>query len=439
MAKPADEEDGWEWKRKEDESRFMTARSGDHLMCPFQCDLCVFRNIYQRDPWENDVADRKMMVFIRRMNLDAFWGREASTVKANAGVLRKGLKICVDAKMPAPYLPLGPFPVRDTLGYGVAFQMLTNSIGKGAYASYTQFATIRKLRSVYSNAYEASAVGASDSLRFVSSTARTSGHLSSCPTESLWFTRFTLGCRKRMGQIVKQDMGISIEVFMALLEEFRIRIAAAEGEAKTELICVKAYAVLCYCGSLRGNEGFMLDLKELIYCIPKGKSANPAHVIAPLRGRFKNEVGDREHQVVLPPETDSGIRPREALEDLVRVRRAQGRVKGPAFCGMNGRVVKSSVYEMIILDALAGVQARRPDLIDSDANVYEEYGINRSFRRGSTTRARIVNVSGPDIDVINRWRKIEEAKGSKPSQNMRDHYSEIRQMVPALLRYPQAL
>ena len=99
MAKPADEEDGWEWNRKEDESRFMTARSGDHLMCPFQCDLCVFRNIYQRDPWENDVADRKMIVFIRRMNLDAFWGREASTVKANAGVLRKGLKICVDAKM----------------------------------------------------------------------------------------------------------------------------------------------------------------------------------------------------------------------------------------------------------------------------------------------------------------------------------------------------
>jgi len=408
-------------------------------MCAFQCDLCVFRNIYQRDPVKNALSDQNMLGYIRRINLDALWAREPSTVKANAGTVRKGLLIALQAGMPPPYVPLGPFPVRDTLGYGVAVQMLVASRGKGKYADYTQFQTIRKLRSAYSNLYEASAMGARDTLSLVSSVAMNTGQMTACPTQSSWFTRFSLGCRKRMGQIVKQDLGISIEVFMALLDEFRIRIDEAEGDEKAELISVNAYTVLSYCGSLRGNEGFMLDLDALIRGFHLGETGEHEHVIAPLRGRFKNEIGEREHQVVLPPRTQSGIKPREALAALIRVRRAQGRTIGPAFCGPDGRVARTSTYEMIILDALAGVQARRPDLIDPGANVYEEYGINRSLRRGSTTRARNAKVSEPDIDIINRWRKFEEAKGSRPSLNMRDHYSEIRQMVPALLRYPQAL
>ena len=32
------------------ELRFKQARNGDNLMCPFQCDLCHFRNIQFRDP-----------------------------------------------------------------------------------------------------------------------------------------------------------------------------------------------------------------------------------------------------------------------------------------------------------------------------------------------------------------------------------------------------
>ena len=360
-------------------------------------------------------------------------------MKANAGIVRKGIEIAYQAGMPPPYVPLGPFPVQDNLGYGVAIQMLWNSKGMGRYAAYTQFETIRKLRAAYFNLYGASAVGSRETLSLVGATSKASGHLSNCPTQSLWFGRFFLGCRKRMGQIVKQDLGLSIEIFLALLEELTARKEASVGFEREEFTCVYAYSVLSYCGSLRGNEGFMLDLGVLARNFHRGEQDTHAHVIAPLRGRFKNEIGEREHQVVLPVSTASGIKPREALGALIDVRLQQGRVEGPAFCGRDGRVVKRSIYEMIILDALVGVQVRRPDLIDAGANVHEEYGINRSFRRGSTTRARNAKVSEPDIDLINRWRKFEEAKGSRPSLNMRDHYSEIRQMVPALLRYPKAL
>jgi hypothetical protein len=34
-----------------DKSRYIYARTGDHLMVPFQCDLCHFRNVMDQDPW----------------------------------------------------------------------------------------------------------------------------------------------------------------------------------------------------------------------------------------------------------------------------------------------------------------------------------------------------------------------------------------------------
>lgn len=34
----------------EEDHRFLRARDGDHLMVPFECDLCHFRNCCLRDP-----------------------------------------------------------------------------------------------------------------------------------------------------------------------------------------------------------------------------------------------------------------------------------------------------------------------------------------------------------------------------------------------------
>lgn len=43
--------DGNVWRLKEDDKyRFLHARSGDNLMTPFQCDVCVFRTITGRSP-----------------------------------------------------------------------------------------------------------------------------------------------------------------------------------------------------------------------------------------------------------------------------------------------------------------------------------------------------------------------------------------------------
>ena len=58
---------------EKDMERFQKGRNGDHLMTSFQCDICHFRNMKNRDYIAGRVDDQKLMVCIRRANLDAFF------------------------------------------------------------------------------------------------------------------------------------------------------------------------------------------------------------------------------------------------------------------------------------------------------------------------------------------------------------------------------
>ena len=49
ICRPIDDE-GDEHMLPGDETRFVQACNGDHLITPFQCDLSHFRNVYKRDP-----------------------------------------------------------------------------------------------------------------------------------------------------------------------------------------------------------------------------------------------------------------------------------------------------------------------------------------------------------------------------------------------------
>jgi hypothetical protein len=60
--------------------RFLVARDGDSLVCPFQCDVCHFVNIMGREPLVQSPSDTRMMKCIRRVILDAFWTRESTMV-----------------------------------------------------------------------------------------------------------------------------------------------------------------------------------------------------------------------------------------------------------------------------------------------------------------------------------------------------------------------
>jgi hypothetical protein len=69
-------------------------------------------------------------------------------------------------------------------------------------------------------------------------------------------------------------------------------LANAKDQEEFELcISVGAYFVLGFVCSLRGPEGFMLDLLELLDNIQFGKEDAESHVVAPLLGRLSKGLG----------------------------------------------------------------------------------------------------------------------------------------------------
>jgi len=431
------DEAGFEWKRPGDESRHMQARAGDHLVTPFQCDLCIFRNLKGRNPLPQD---RVLMACIRQVNLDALWGRESGTVHATRRSVFQTIQMWNQVGLEPTFPSLGPYPVGDPLGYSVAIAMIVKSREKGRYEDYQQFETIRKVRAAYSNVYMCSVNGVSSLRTLGGESAKF--HLNDCPTNSLWFERFTRGCLSRMGQIVKQDMAVSLRVMHAMLQLLEESWSQSRGDERRCMLLanVGAYITIAFCGSFRGPEVFLVDL----FGLRKYFEMNPSYegvdyVVIPLLGRFKGENGLAYHLTPLAAETQSGIKVKLWIKRLLEVRWQQGKMNGPAFVGWDGKPLIASGIEPDVLDLLLKVQERDHELIPKEVNVLEEYGISRSFRRGATSEARARGVKGEDVDLANRWRNYENSKGKKPRQAMKDHYSDIRLMIPALLKFSQAL
>jgi len=108
------------------------------------------------------------MKLIRRVNLDALWSQEPSTVNELARDVRKGVKLLQSMGIPPPYPDLGPFPDYDDFGYGMALQMVWDLLEPGMYADYKEFDTVHRLRSAFSSVWEAFAKEALPVLAFAS-------------------------------------------------------------------------------------------------------------------------------------------------------------------------------------------------------------------------------------------------------------------------------
>ncbi len=119
------------------------------------------------------------------MNLDSIWSREPSTIEKNMRTLANLISTCESSGFD-PQLPsLGSFPLEDNMGFGVAFSMLCQSRREGKHSKkYTQFATIRKQRSAFSNLYMASKEAA-EAGRIIVQGAQSSSFVTNCPTNSM--------------------------------------------------------------------------------------------------------------------------------------------------------------------------------------------------------------------------------------------------------------
>jgi hypothetical protein len=156
-------------------------------------------------------------------------------------------------------------------------------------------------------------------------------------------------------------------------------------------------------------------------------------------GRFKGKLGENYHLLPIVTITSSGIDNKLWIGRLLEEYAKANITSGPLFRNKLGSKIRAIDFEPQFFDRLEQIQASRPDLIHSSEDITEEYGIYRSFRRGSTSKATNKGLSPDVIDANNRWRKFHRAGTSRPLLSMRDHYTDIRLMLNQSLRFSSIL
>ena len=430
-------EQAWKHKHRR-KTDYQVARNGDHLLTPFECDFCVFKKLKHRFPSSENAQDQLLMSCIRRSSLDAFWSRATATVGANRSLVKQQISLSQTLGLEGPFTDYGPSPSEDHCGREVAAAILLKSrwtTGKNS-KSHLQFNTVRRLRSSYSNYIRASTLSSQSNLSIVDNKGRYS-HINKDPCGSLWFGRFMVGLSHRMGQISFPNLGMSTE----LLKEFFLRIetniaTANSVEEKHNWIVMTTYCALSYVISLRGNEGFLLDLKS---CIDNWDNHSSQHIVIGLLGRYKGENQDYLHLIPCVNKTKSGLNIRNMLHRIIRLKQGIGFQDGPLISDRQGMLWSSTTIDEMMSEVLKEIFVNNKSLFDVRIKdlkgIEDNYKSYRTFRRSSDTRAMNMNVSSVDIDVINRWSTVEKSKGKKTGLSMKHHYAELNILLGPFTRY----
>ena len=409
----------------------MEGRNGDHLTAPFQCETCHFRNIMGRDPVHYCVEDIEILEFARRASLDAFWDRAAGTIENNFREVRHLEKHCSRLRMPSVVPPMGPYPLEDTVGMQSAICLLERTLRPGVHEEFVQWGTFRKSRSTITNVYQASLGGLQDS---IGSFEQKKLWISSVPTHTYWFSRFMGGLHKRVGECVKQDEPVTIDVLLKLeriLETEWITVATPQDKKRVAEMGV--WFIVGFISGLRGEEMLLIEragtanslkfledgwFKIIISGATKGNRLSGAKFGLPLVAVTKG----------------SGLQPGKWTQRLCSLladekgkrHRLFSRVLSPT---------KLFEYQNDFYTYLELIQAKT-QCIDESCDVRNSYGILRSLRRGVTAHCRNMSVDDKLIKMFNRWRSsIKASQGGGETLDIIERYTKLDAITPALLDY----
>jgi hypothetical protein len=250
-----------------------------------------------------------------------------------------------------------------------------------------------------------------------------------------------------MGDLHFPDLAVSIEVMLELMKRFEqkwsdLQHVRGANERKEGILFPALFTILAYMGGLRGKEVMLCDLGGMRKHHQAGvthRIAEKRHTTIALLGRFKTEVGEKYHLMPIALRSASGLEPRAWVERMLEWYHVRGIRNGPVFRTIAGSRAHLGIYQGAVMEVLSEIQNDHPEWIPASVDVYEEYGMGRSWRRGSNTQAINQKVDARDIDLNNRWRLFENAGGRTPRLQMQQHYAEVLQLLPSLLRYSKAL
>jgi hypothetical protein len=260
-----------------------------------------------------------------------------------------------------------------------------------------------------------------------------------------------------MGYETKNQKAVPISAIIRQIEMIAADIDNAETQDQAHfLVKVATLITILTAASLRGHEGFYLDIAATQKHLQTGKNGtipgkalttklmtekearNLPQVCVCLLGKFKGETGERYHSIIVANESTSGLSPRFWLEKLMEVCHDEGITSGYAFNNSDGSRPSPTEYNAIVRQYFQAIQEEEDDLIDPNIDVIR-FGISRTYRKSAESMARAAGIPKDQVETMNRWRKIERAKGKMPQFDMADHYADAKQLGTLTWRYSYAL
>jgi hypothetical protein len=156
-----------------------------------------------------------------------------------------------------------------------------------------------------------------------------------------------------MGFDTKKQLPLPIKAIAKMLELVKQDLDEREGDEVALLLRFGALVAILTGASLRGHEGFYLDVAatkahlndrrevSILNKFSKQRILSETEIIALpsvcicLIGKLKGETGERYHSVVLANETMSGLQIRWWVEAVLALCEREGRKKGSVFDEIN--------------------------------------------------------------------------------------------------------
>ena len=247
-----------------------------------------------------------------------------------------------------------------------------------------------------------------------------------------------------MGQDWRPDQAITPDLLIAVLRSIEESIVETQSlEWQYTQVMAATFFVVAFALSLRGPEGFLLDLGGLLKHGDSLRHRASCVVIA-LWGQFKGDYAERSHLLPCCDVTGSGLPVRKWIRRAVALAQDSGKHKGPLMVHRDGNKISSRELDEIFHHHLVRVWNQSPLLFPSHAigdeeDIVNKYANFRSFRRGSNTRAKEMNVSIPDTEIVNRWRVKESSGTRKEGGTMDQTYKDPTLLLAPFLRYTQKM
>jgi hypothetical protein len=187
--------------------------------------------------------------------------------------------------MPSLNLPMGPFPLEDSLGMRIAIAVLDWLLDPGTYDNFVQWETFQRAHLAVTNISQAGVFGPG---ALVGAYKRRKMWMSEVFTHSFWFSRFMSGLHKRVGEVKKRDETMTIDVVHAIQDILHSEWnRTSDSKIKRQIAEMGTWIIGGFCVGLRGEEMLLIEFAETAKSLKHLLDPKLSHFVFIVSGQTK--------------------------------------------------------------------------------------------------------------------------------------------------------